>query len=375
MEEDIYQCLRSFGAKGVSPILEIVQTQDPFPLSTAQKIPLIEILGNYPQAKVSAYLATCLVALDRPLQAAATEALRKQGKVAEKILLKVIDDLPPDHRALKTCIYLLGSMRSHRAVPQLFRLFCQEKNPALLCLQAWALGHSQVGEAVHPLLFALEEENSWMVKRSILRALGELRSPLAVESVISFLADRDLREAAIEALGKIGGEFAVEALRPFLANPVRYLRVLTVRALGRIGGPEALKLLVEGLRDPDALVSRKASEELGEFYDEQEMEEIQERLAQREARKNRFAAWSNLTGVQTPPPEQATSSLDSEFQREREEPMDPWRSKKGNLSERLRGYAEGKLNRLAERLTEQAERHAAYGAYYDPATKKRPLSW
>jgi HEAT repeat protein/beta-lactamase regulating signal transducer with metallopeptidase domain len=75
--------------------------------------------------------------------------------------------------------------------------------------------------------------------------------------------DRDVRRAAVNALGQIGDESAVPALKRLTADNDVETRRHAVEALKEIGGPEAIQALMGLLRDPDPEVRKTAAEALG----------------------------------------------------------------------------------------------------------------
>lgn len=80
----------------------------------------------------------------------------------------------------------------------------------------------EIGEpAVEPLIQALNNE-SWVVREAATEALGKIGDERAVEPLIKVLDDEDettfVREAAAEALGEIGDERAIEPLAHALTD-------------------------------------------------------------------------------------------------------------------------------------------------------------
>ena len=95
----------------------------------------------------------------------------------------------------------------------------------------------------------------------------------AVEPLIEALkhADREVREAAAEALGKIGDTRAVE---PLLKNFYKTRSYYSARALGRIGDLRAVAPLIEILKDHKGGAQKDAAEALGELGDERALAQL-----------------------------------------------------------------------------------------------------
>jgi HEAT repeat protein len=85
----------------------------------------------------------------------------------------------------------------------------------------------------------------------------------AVEPLIAALKDRysDVRQAASEALGKIGAP-AVEPLIAALKNKSLYVRAAAAKLLGEIKDPRAVEPLIAALKDEKWDVRAAATEAL-----------------------------------------------------------------------------------------------------------------
>lgn len=97
------------------------------------------------------------------------------------------------------------------------------------------------------------------------QALGELRDPAAVQSLMMVLTDDQysgIRWKAAEALAQIGTP-AVEPLIAALSHPVEDVRWKAAIALGEIGDTRAIGPLIELLRDEDRFVKGRAAYALG----------------------------------------------------------------------------------------------------------------
>ena len=77
-----------------------------------------------------------------------------------------------------------------------------------------------------------------------------------------------VRDAAVEALGKLGGDEAVYALAPALKDEDSWIRWEAVKALGEVGGESAVRLLERALAGEDEFVRDTAAEQLAKLRDQ-----------------------------------------------------------------------------------------------------------
>jgi HEAT repeat protein len=99
------------------------------------------------------------------------------------------------------------------------------------------------------------------------KALGQIKDPRAVKSLIRVLSDKDwfVRERAAEALSKIG-EPAIDPLIAALKDRNGLVRERAAEALSKIGEP-AIDPLIAALKDRNGLVRERAAEVLGKVGD------------------------------------------------------------------------------------------------------------
>ncbi|MCE9634409.1 MAG: HEAT repeat domain-containing protein [Planctomycetes bacterium] len=105
------------------------------------------------------------------------------------------------------------------------------------------------------------EDTDLGVRREGVRALGRLRCEWA-RGDLEGMADKpgDLRGAAVEALGRLGGKRALPALMSAFSADDPGLRVAAIEALGATGEPEALSAIAIAMTlDPAAMVREVAS--------------------------------------------------------------------------------------------------------------------
>jgi HEAT repeat protein len=124
------------------------------------------------------------------------------------------------------------------------RLF-NDKEPDVQAAAADAIGALKITEAFEDLQQLYSSSGEWLVKFSIIAALGELGDSRAFELLESALgSDNELEQtAAIGSLGELGDARAVPLLVPYATNPEWQVRYRVAQALQRLGGAEARSTL------------------------------------------------------------------------------------------------------------------------------------
>ena len=106
---------------------------------------------------------------------------------------------------------------------------------------------------VKGLAKALFYKKAWRVREAAAEALGKIGDSQAVEPLIAALKDEDwyVRKYAVEALGKIGESRTVKPLIAALKDLEQDVREAAVEALGKIGDSRAVEPLIAALKDWD----------------------------------------------------------------------------------------------------------------------------
>jgi len=127
-----------------------------------------------------------------------------------------------------------------------------DPQPELREAAAEALGRIGSFEAVPALIRRLDDSER-RVRWAAAGALGQIGSADAVPALIALLEDLDAgtREAAAQALGEIGSGQAVQELLKRLKDPSGHVRLMAIEALGQIGAAEALEALKECSKSED----------------------------------------------------------------------------------------------------------------------------
>ena len=128
----------------------------------------------------------------------------------------------------------------------------------------------QLGDkrGVTPLVSVLTTDESKDVRKAAMHSLGLLGDARAVRPLLAVLKskDADLRDAASQALGKLG-QPAVAPLMTALRESDKDVKAAAAEALGFVGGA-AVTPLSKVLEDDDAEVRRAAVHALGLIGDE-----------------------------------------------------------------------------------------------------------
>jgi HEAT repeat protein len=113
-----------------------------------------------------------------------------------------------------------------------------------------ALGDAHVPEASALIQDAISHETGEMQSR-LVNALGETHDPAAVSAITTMLdGSAHTRQAALEALGAIGGDAALKVLEDKLANGTRDDVFTAARALATTGDPNARQTLIAATQSP-----------------------------------------------------------------------------------------------------------------------------
>lgn len=119
-------------------------------------------------------------------------------------------------------------------------------------------------EAFDDLALVYHELNEWLVRFSIIAALGELGDPRAFELLAEALGSEEelIRTAAIGSLGELGDRRAIPLLMPYSTHPDWQIRHRIAQAFVRLGGEEVRSALETLAQDSEAVVAQAAQSAL-----------------------------------------------------------------------------------------------------------------
>jgi HEAT repeat protein len=134
-------------------------------------------------------------------------------------------------------------------------------------------------------------------RTALARAIAAFGTRRAASTLVEALANEDARQAALDALPRMGSI----ALAPLVrASREPALRRPAIEALGRLGDVRATELLVEALDDPDSGVREAALQALARLADERAAPAVARLLADPDVRV-RYVAVETIAEVGTAP--------------------------------------------------------------------------
>jgi len=149
---------------------------------------------------------------------AAMDALVRGGVRSVPALVRALDD--PDPEVVMFAASVLGKTRDREAVPHLLRLLRYE-DVNIVQAAIESLGHLRAQAAVTPLIELLDRD-PWL-RYGAVHALGEIGDARAADPLGAVLADDEVWEMAIAALGKVRSVRAIghlaDALRSRATTP------------------------------------------------------------------------------------------------------------------------------------------------------------
>jgi len=135
-----------------------------------------------------------------------------------------------------------------------------DPEPDVQAAAADALGGLKITQAFDDLQQLYQNTPEWLVKVSIVAAVGEMGEPKAFYLLEDALkSDNELIQTmAISALGELGNLEAIPLLEPFADNSDWQIRYRLVQALHRLGSPEAKQIIVKLASDRVEQVAEEA---------------------------------------------------------------------------------------------------------------------
>jgi HEAT repeat protein len=155
------------------------------------------------------------------------------------------------------------------------------------------IGEMKAKRDLEGLFGALNNKRNAFARRDAAKALGEIGDAIAMEPLIAALKDpkRDVRDAAVEAIGKIGGDpRAVAAFVEPLRNGNSIAREEAASAFGKIRHKSGVELLVPALKDEDCFVRQSAAASLGKISDPAAVEGLAQTLKDEDKEVRQAAA-------------------------------------------------------------------------------------
>lgn len=182
-----------------------------------------------------------------------------------EMLVQAIEDANP--RVRYAAVSQLSSVGNHNREKTLetLRNSLQDPEPDVQAAAADSIGALKLTDGFEDLRFLYNTSPEWLVKFSIVAALGELGDPRGFEILEDSIQSSNelMQMAAIGSFGELGDVRAVPLLIGHATNPDWQVRYRVAQALSHLGTPEA-KITLETLaKDSVDQVAEEAKIGLG----------------------------------------------------------------------------------------------------------------
>lgn len=204
-------------------------------------------------------------ARDRRARRTYMDAMLAMGETGLEVVEEMLDD--PRWFVVRNAVAILGEVGGQRAVEHLTSTLAHD-DPRVRRETVLALAKIG-GEDAGALVLGKLEDPDADVRAAATRAVGVLKVERAVRPLLERLEEESeagVMEQVIRSLGQIGDPGAVQAIEKyavpgFFSRPARDIRIAGYRALASIGTPHARKVLEEARTDRDPEI-RKVAEAL-----------------------------------------------------------------------------------------------------------------
>ncbi len=207
-------------------------------------------------------------------------AVAAVGKIGLTPLLtgveRLLDDINPDVR--EGAVEALARLSAHEgvAVREVALALASAADPdkrrnAAILFAAFA--------DADKLSLLIKDESS-MVRKTAVQALGGLKAPEYVGHLVMALVDEesDVRIAAANALGESGGREVLDPLLLALKDNDPWVICAAMKSLGRVGTEEALPAIEEAMKNADGLIMISALESLAAIGGRRALDVVQKSL-------------------------------------------------------------------------------------------------
>ena len=146
----------------------------------------------------------------------------------------------------------------------LLRGLLQDPEADVKAAAADCLGGLKLVAAFDDLQQLYQSTEDWIIKLSVIAALGELGEPRGFELLKQALSeDNDLvKTAAISSMGELGNPEGISILTPYSKDSDWQIRFRVAQALNRLGTPEAKPVLESLANDEVEAVAEEAKKNL-----------------------------------------------------------------------------------------------------------------
>ncbi len=146
----------------------------------------------------------------------------------------------------------------------------RSKDENLRARSAWALGMLEDPSAIASLRSSLRNDDNPFVRGAAAEALGHFKNPELIQDLLDAARRKDLwtNIGAVEALGNYEGKNVVDLLCDIVRKDENWdVRAMAADALGRIKDPAAVDSLIVAMGDQEDSVRKAAAISLGRIND------------------------------------------------------------------------------------------------------------
>lgn len=180
----------------------------------------------------------------------------------ELLQLVVTDKHPRVRYAAISKMDTLGSANLDASLELLRDRLLNDSEPDVQAVAADALAALKLTSAFPDIENLYHQTPEWLVKFSIVAALGEMGDTRALKLLEEAISDDNelVRTAAISALGELGDDRGVALLIPLAQDPDWQVRFRVAQSLARLGGDVAETALITLAQDPVEQVALAAKQ-------------------------------------------------------------------------------------------------------------------
>ncbi|MEO1430183.1 MAG: HEAT repeat domain-containing protein [Cyanobacteria bacterium J06633_8] len=146
----------------------------------------------------------------------------------------------------------------------LLRGLLQDPEADVQAAAADCLGGLKLVAAFDDLQQLYQSTEEWIVKLSVIAALGELGEPRGFDMLKQALSEENdlVKTAAISSMGELGNTEGVSILEPYASNSDWQIRYRVAQALNRLGTEEAKPILENLANDEVEAVAEEAKKNI-----------------------------------------------------------------------------------------------------------------
>lgn len=177
-----------------------------------------------------------------------------------ELIQVAIDDSNPRVRyASVSQLASLGQQNLSQAA-SLLKNCLRDSEPDVQAAAADSIGALKLTDLFEDLQQLYQSSSEWLVRFSIVAALGELGDTRAFELLETALNSGNelLQTVAIGSLGELGDDRAIQLLAPYATNSDWQIRYRVAQALSHMNGAEAQPVLQKLAEDPMEQVAQEA---------------------------------------------------------------------------------------------------------------------